>query len=149
MDDLPTLEELRKRMTSIPKKEDEIPKLRKIRTNTMHDAWGCYPVSHFLYRRELIFKDTKRQPVTRVEMAYDRVLSLHNMIDQIAKWNIKLSGEADALSALTYQRAVLTEALRIIYQEIQLERGYDFDKMQKEEKDRTVEDIAHKIKERK
>jgi len=108
---------------------------------TLHDDYGVYPVNHMLFKREKIYETGK--PVSVLEITYERILKLHNLIDALRNAAIKKhNGEAQIY--LTYQRSALSEALRILYQQILIDRGTDPQTIQKKENERKWTDLKQR-----
>ena len=105
-----------------------------IKTNTLYDEHGLHPVDHNLYRRENVYL-YRGCPSTLAEESYDRILTLHNLIDKLRNKAHK-GRRYEQVINLTYQRAALSEALRILYQQILLDRGNDEKTIQEKENKR-------------
>ena len=112
-----------------------------IKTNSLTDQYGLLPVNHDLYRREKVY--LSGVPETQLEVTYERILKLHNHLDKIRNTAIR-QRRNDASIALTYQRSALTEVLRIIFQEILLDRGADEKTIQQKEDNRKWENLRQR-----
>jgi predicted HAD superfamily Cof-like phosphohydrolase len=112
-----------------------------IKTTTLHDDYGVYPVNHMLFKREKIYETGK--PVSVLEITYERILKLHNLIDKLRNRAIRRNNN-EAQIYLTYQRSALSETLRIVYQQILIERGIDPQAIQEKENERKWTDLKQR-----
>jgi len=80
-----------------------------------------------------------RRPQTPLEVAFVRVQKVQALLHSLYENGVKRN-DYDAVYSAKHQQAGIVEALRIIAQEIALERGADKSKMEEQEKTREWEE---------
>ena len=109
-------------------------KLKPIETKTFYDKYGIYYSSNNLWQ-VWKFIPNKRYGDTRLETAYIRIVRIQNLLHKLFESSMAMA-DAQAIELIRHQQAVSIEVLRILKQEILIERGWDRKELQQQETER-------------
>lgn len=109
-------------------------KLKPIVTKTFYDQQGIYYSSNNLWK-VWKFIPNKRYGDTKLETAYIRIVRCHNLLHKLYK-TAEQAQDVEAMKSLKKQQAITIEVMRILQQEILLERGWDRHELQQQETNR-------------
>ena len=111
-------------------------KLNPIRVNSFYDTSGIY------YSANQFWKVWKfiphNRPYTKLEVAYVRIQKIQALLHSLYESGVRRN-DYDSVYGAKHQQAGIVEALRILQQEILLERGYDREKLITQENERIWE----------
>ena len=129
--------------TPVPKGgEDASPsprrtKLKPIKNNSLHDLSGIYYSSNTLYIVKN-FLPSEYWAETDLEITYLRVLQINKLIHTLYV-KAERKNSMEDMMILRAQQAIVIEVLRILKQQILIERGGDKNKIQQQEDERIWE----------
>jgi len=109
-------------------------KLKPIETKTFYDKEGIYYSSNNLWK-VWKFIPNKRYGDTNLETAYIRVVRCHNLLHKLYQ-SSEATQDYEAMKSLKKQQAITIEVMRILKQEILIERGWDRFELQQQETER-------------
>lgn len=112
-------------------------KLKPIETKSFYDKDGIYYSANNLWK-VWKFIPNKRYGDTRLETAYIRIVRINNLLHKLYK-NAEVLQDVEALRSLKKQQAITIEVMRILQQEILIERGWDRKELQQQENERLWE----------
>lgn len=112
-------------------------KLKPIETKSFYDKEGIYYSANNLWK-VWKFIPNKRYGDTKLETAYIRVVRVHNLLHKLYK-SAEAMQDVEALRSLKKQQAITIEVMRILQQEILIERGWDRKELQQQENERLWE----------
>ena len=111
-------------------------KLKPIRVNSFYDTSGIY------YSANQFWKVWKfiphNRPYTKLEVAYVRIQKLQALLHSLYESGVRRN-DFDSVYGAKHQQAGIVEALRILQQEILLERGFDRERLITQENERIWE----------
>ena len=112
--------------------------LKPIKNKSFYDDIGLYYCSNTFYRTWDFLKSAKRGE-TRLETAYLRVAGVSNLLHSLFQTAEKLR-DPHSMTMVKHQRAAIIEILRILQQEILIERGTPREEIAKQEAERLWEE---------
>lgn len=111
--------------------------LKPIINKSFYDETGLYYCSNTFYRTWDFLKSAKRGE-TRLETAYLRVVATGNLLHSLFESAEKLR-DPHSMTMVKHQKAAIVEILRILQQEILIERGTPKEEIAKQEAERLWE----------